>query len=136
VRNYGLEKHFIILGSIPYSDVGALMKYSMAVINPSLFEGWNTAVEEAKTMGKEVVLSDLAVHREQSPERCQYFNVNDSGRLKKILGSIQSQFDMDKDFSIQREAQVNHKEKVKEFAKQYESIVLQVLSHSSKLYDE
>ena len=34
----------------------------VALINPSRFEGWSTTVEEAKSMGKRVLLSDIPVH--------------------------------------------------------------------------
>jgi len=43
----------------------ALMKYSMAVIQPSLFEGWSTVVEDAKSLGSQIIASDLDVHLEQ-----------------------------------------------------------------------
>jgi glycosyltransferase involved in cell wall biosynthesis len=42
------------------------MRASTALINPSLFEGWSTTVEEAKSTGTPMILSDLGVHREQA----------------------------------------------------------------------
>ena len=44
------------------------MRASIAVINPSLIEGWSTTVEEAKSLGVPLILSDIPVHREQNQE--------------------------------------------------------------------
>jgi glycosyltransferase involved in cell wall biosynthesis len=60
-----LSKHFRILGVIPYAHIPHLMIASLSVINPSLFEGWSTTVEEAKILGVPLILSDINVHREQ-----------------------------------------------------------------------
>lgn len=56
-------------GGVAYADVYALMRFSVRVINPSLFEGWSSAVEECKSVGKRLVLSGIPVHREQAAER-------------------------------------------------------------------
>lgn len=73
-QELGLEDRYRILGVVPYADLAALMRGAQAVINPSLFEGWSTTVEEAKSLGKRVLLSDIPVHREQAPERARYFH--------------------------------------------------------------
>jgi len=69
VRNYlvanDLEAKVHILGLIPRSEQIALMRQSIAVLQPSWFEGWSTIIEDAKTLGKPVLASDLPVHREQ-----------------------------------------------------------------------
>ena len=66
VRNNELESHYRILGVIPRQDMLTLMAHAMAVINPSRFEGWSTTVEEAKALGKRLLVSDIAVHDEQT----------------------------------------------------------------------
>jgi len=45
-----LEQNVKFLGFIPRQDQLNLMNYSIAIIQPSLFEGWSTLVEEAKAM--------------------------------------------------------------------------------------
>lgn len=77
VNKYNLSNQFIVLGKIPYADVQALMRECHALINPSLFEGWSTMVEEAKSMGKAIILSDLNVHKEQNPEGGVFFRRHD-----------------------------------------------------------
>lgn len=69
-----LAGHAHFLGVVPYADVLALMEGALAVINPSRFEGWSTTVEEARNLGKSILLSDIDVHREQAPARGVYFD--------------------------------------------------------------
>ena len=73
VRSRGLEKRFIHLGMIPLSHVYALLRACTALINPSRSEGWSTTVEEAKSFGVPMILSDLDVHREQTAGTANYF---------------------------------------------------------------
>lgn len=73
IADYRLENQFILLGAIPYGHVIGLMRCADALINPSLSEGWSTTVEEAKALGKELILSDLDVHKEQAGRSAVYF---------------------------------------------------------------
>lgn len=81
----GLRDHVKILGHIDYDDVLALMRNSIAVLNPSRFEGWSSSVEEAKSMGKPVILSHIGAHREQSPANASYFDPDDALALSEAL---------------------------------------------------
>ena len=63
----GAAEHVRHLGLIPYRDVLGLVAAADAMLNPSFFEGWSTTVEEAKALGTELLISDLAIHREQAP---------------------------------------------------------------------
>ncbi|MES0029964.1 glycosyltransferase [Mesorhizobium sp. M0040] len=65
---YRLEGHFRHLGLIPYEDVVALIGATDCLLNPSQFEGWSTTVEEAKSLGAPMLLSDIRLHREQAPD--------------------------------------------------------------------
>ena len=82
------DKDFIFLGQIPFSDVQALMMGSRAIINPSLFEGWSTSVEEARSINKPLILSDINIHIEQGPQNTKYFKSNDIHSLVHILSSF------------------------------------------------
>jgi glycosyltransferase involved in cell wall biosynthesis len=87
VSNSGLEQQFIFLGLIPYGDLLALMAGSIAVINPSLFEGWSTTVEEARSLGVPLILSNIDVHREQmtGEDTTQFFPASSAEKLAEIL---------------------------------------------------
>jgi len=112
-----LEKHIRLLGLIDYEDVFSLMKFSKAVINPSLFEGWSSTVEECKSVGKNMILSDLDVHKEQYPEAI-FFERNSVEDLKHILMN----------YSIQNINKIGSlEERTKSFAEKYVNIVEGVL---------
>ena len=55
-----------IFSDIEYNDVLSLIRNSVFVINPSLFEGWSTTVMEAMLFQKTLLLSNLEVHKEQA----------------------------------------------------------------------
>lgn len=81
-----LQKDIILTGFIERTEQLCLMKNSYAVIQPSLFEGWSTVVEDAKCLNKFIYLSDLRVHREQINENVCFFNPrNEEDLLKKLL---------------------------------------------------
>ncbi len=42
-------------------------------------------VEDAKAIGKHVILSDIPVHREQATENVTFFNPESTSALKNIL---------------------------------------------------
>jgi glycosyltransferase involved in cell wall biosynthesis len=80
-----LSRNIRILGLVDYSDVLNLMRYCVAVINPSRFEGWSSSVEEAKSMGKRLILSNIPVHREQDPLEALFFELNDDKELVQAM---------------------------------------------------
>ena len=85
VRTHHLEKNFIFLGVIPYKDVLGLMRAAVAVINPSVMEGWSTPVEEAKSLGTPLILSDIPVHREQATTVADFFDPRSPASLAHTL---------------------------------------------------
>jgi glycosyltransferase involved in cell wall biosynthesis len=78
LRDHELRDAIRILDLIPRADQVALMRRSIALLQPSAFEGWSTVVEDAKTLGKPVIVSDIAVHREQAPPRATFTAVKDA----------------------------------------------------------
>jgi len=89
-KKYKLNKNYIYLGLIPYKDVMSLIYYSLAVINPSHFEGWSSTVEQAKGYNKKIILSNIKVHREQNPKNAFFFEPKNYLKLSKILIKLYS----------------------------------------------
>lgn len=104
INNYSLQEYFILLGPVPFNDVYPLMRGAVAVLNPSLFEGWSTTVEEAKSLGVPLILSDLNVHREQSPIHCLYFNPHDYHELADILIKASAKWELGPHYNFEEEA--------------------------------
>ena len=74
ISQKNVRENFVMLGLIPYTHVHKLMRQSCAILQPSIFEGWSTTVEEAKSLGKALLLSDIPVHREQNPPESVFFD--------------------------------------------------------------
>lgn len=122
----GVEKEFRPLGLIPADDLAALMLHASAIINPSHFEGWSTSVEEGKSLGKRIVLSDIAVHREQNPSRAIYFHPDDAAALAVALWDIWIVPEEDEALELENARAATRKRRL-EFAKKYQQIVMHVL---------
>lgn len=61
-----LINNIMFLGFIDRKEQLKIMEQAIAVVQPSLFEGWSTVVEDAKAMNQFLILSDLNVHQEQT----------------------------------------------------------------------
>ncbi len=119
IYTHRLENNIRLLGLIDYEDVFKLIKFSKAVINPSLFEGWSSTVEECKSVQKNMILSDLKVHQEQYPE-ATFFNRNDALALKNTLCSYTLEGTHIPENSLET--------RTKSFAETYAAIVQEVLN--------
>jgi glycosyltransferase involved in cell wall biosynthesis len=74
-----------LLGLVPRLDQIQLMRRSIAVLQPSLSEGWSTVVEDARLLGKPLILSHLAVHREQDPPATRFFAADSAEDLASAM---------------------------------------------------
>ncbi len=83
-----LESNVKFLGFIPRTDQLLLMKYAQAVIQPSLFEGWSTVIEDSKALGQFVLASDLRVNIEQSDRNILFFNQKNPLELAKTMDKV------------------------------------------------
>lgn len=88
LKKNGMERSFRLLGLIPYTHLMSLMRCCTALLNPSLFEGWSTTVEEARALGTPMILSDLEVHREQMGDQAFYFERHSAQSLASALERI------------------------------------------------
>ncbi len=88
-----VENNIEVLGMIDRMEQLSLMKLSMAIIQPSSYEGWNTSVEDAKKLNIPVIASDIEVHEEQLPGSTLLFHKNDAEKLAAIMeGFINNQY--------------------------------------------
>ena len=119
IKNQGLQNCISILGQIPRIDQIQLMRRSLAVIQPSLFEGWSSVVEEARMLGKTIILSDFAVHLEQAPDHAVYFDRHSAEDLaKKILGVL-PHLSPGPNHAREQEAKIKSIELVKNFGRDF-----------------
>lgn len=78
----------LYLGELPYSHIVSLYMGCFAVVNPSEFEGWSTSVEEAKALDKHCLLSDIDVHKEQTPDKSIFFKSGSFHSLSNALETL------------------------------------------------
>jgi len=124
VHAAGVQDKFRVLGIVPYNHVVSLMSHARLVLNPSLFEGWSTTVEEAKALGKPMLLSDIPVHREQATSGTLFFSAKDPVELAKNITLAFSQFSV---FGSSEEYAKAAAERFQLYGISYQAIVCEVL---------
>ncbi|SFF15546.1 glycosyltransferase family 4 protein [Flavobacterium xueshanense] len=88
VIDYQLENEILFLGFIDRIDQLVLMKNAQAVIQPSLFEGWSTVVEDAKALNQTLIVSNIAVHQEQLGDKGYFFSPNNYDELVQKMVEV------------------------------------------------
>ena len=91
IREAGLEKDVVITDFIERQDQLVLMKNSLAVVQPSLFEGWSTVIEDARAIEKFVIASSLAVNLEQIQDNVWFFEPHSHIELAGMLENFISE---------------------------------------------
>lgn len=115
---------FRVLGVVPYDVMTSLMRHAVAVINPSLFEGWSTSVEECKTFDRRILLSDIPVHREQAPRHGVYFPPDDVDALATAMLQAREAGPVDPAGAPSRE---DLEKRFRDFGLRYAAIVHEIL---------
>ena len=85
IKAFDLETQINFLGIVPRREQVQVYRQAALLVQPSRFEGWSTTVEEARTLHKPIVLSDIPTHREQAPPDALFFRDGDSGSLAEAL---------------------------------------------------
>lgn len=88
VKEHRLEPWIRFLGFIDRRVQLSLATQSLAYIQPSLFEGWSTTVEDAKYLNKFVLLSDIPVHREQLENNVAFFDPANAADLAEKMEAL------------------------------------------------
>ncbi|MEM4736742.1 MAG: glycosyltransferase family 1 protein [Nitrososphaeria archaeon] len=118
VKKNQLEENVYFLGFLPRKEQLCIMQNAIAVIQPSLFEGWSTVVEDAKALGKHIVLSDIPVHREQTQEiqnHVSFFNSHDPYQLSMILETLKT--------DVPSSYHINYKKNINSFGRRFLELV-------------
>ena len=129
ISENNLENNYKYLGVIPFKDVLSLIYHSKAVINPSKFEGRSSTVEQANSMGKRIILSNINIHKEQKPENADYFDPNNYKQLSKILLSNCKYKNKDKNYY--KNAQQKNNNNMKIYCNDYLRIVKNLIKKNN-----
>ena len=124
VSKNNLDDLFRVLGIVPYEDLLSLMRHSVAIINPSLCEGWSTTVEEAKALGKTILLSDIAVHKEQDPPKGCFFPPEDAICLAEGMQALLGNDPYESEKSSKNDIASTYADRRTAFGLAYQEIVI------------
>ena len=95
---------------------------ALYLINPSKSEGWNSAIEEAKSLNTRVLASNLKIHKEQLGSKGTYFDVNDYKKLSNILKKVLFDQKKGKKVTYNKLYKINQKN-FKKFSLTYNKII-------------
>jgi len=124
IKKNKLNNNFIYLGVVPYKDMMSLIYNSVALINPSKFEGWSSSVEQAKSMGKKILLSDISVHKEQNPKRAEFFSQNNYEELAYKIKKIWFGYNYKYEKILINRSYKALENKLSKYASDYQKIIL------------
>ena len=127
VEELGLKQQFMVLGMIPRLDQIQLMRTCLAVIQPSLFEGWSSVIEDARSLGKPVIASDFPVHIEQNLPNCQFFERSNSEALASQISQAVLILKSGVNQELELLAQLDNKQRVMTYGRRFLEIVHSVV---------
>ena len=113
-----LQSQISLLGVLPRNEQLLLMKHSQAVLQPSLFEGWSTVIEDAISLQVPVIASSLTVNREQLGTAGNFFQPHNDQELAEILSVFPER-------KLDDTMYHDYNERVKRAAKDFISIFLE-----------
>jgi glycosyltransferase involved in cell wall biosynthesis len=125
IETAGITQQVHLLGMIPRLDQIQLMRRSLAVIQPSLFEGWSTVVEDARVLGKPTILSDISVHLEQNPPNSLFFKQHSPQHLAELLANWWTQLSPGPDVEQEAIARAKNIQEVQAFGQRFLDIAMQ-----------
>jgi glycosyltransferase involved in cell wall biosynthesis len=80
-----VQDRVFLLGEVSRLELYSLMQLAAVVLQPSLFEGWSTSIQDAVALGRPVMCSSLNVHKEQAPEALGFFDPQKPESLATLL---------------------------------------------------
>ena len=118
----GVRDQVTYLGMVPREDVFLLIRQCVCLINPSLFEGWGMTADEARSVGKRVLLSNIPAHREQDPPNALFFNPRDCDDLATKLCRIWTEGKPGPDLDLEAEARQRQPDRLRSHAEKLISL--------------
>lgn len=88
VKTWNTNERIRLLGLIPREDQIQLIRGATGMIQPSLFEGWSTVLEDCRSLGCPIIHSDLNVHKEQCVPNSKEFCARDANDLVRVIKSV------------------------------------------------
>ncbi len=87
-RQMKFKERVIFTGGLPDSQIHYLLKKAIALVFPSLMEGFGLPVVEAQKVGCPVITSNTSALPEVGREACIYVNPRDEGQIAHAMFSL------------------------------------------------
>ena len=123
-----LQINYKYIGVVNYLEVLSLMYHCVALINPSKFEGRHSSLEQARSLGKQMLLSKINIHKEQAAPRSLYFNKEQSFELAKLMKKTWLNYSSKKNSFFYNKAVKQNKLNLIKYYKNWEKVALEVLN--------
>jgi glycosyltransferase involved in cell wall biosynthesis len=124
---WDIRNQIVFLNSDLHEHVFLLMRQALCVLNPSLFEGFGFTVDEATSIGKRALLSDIAAHREQNPPKATFFDPYSVEDLAEKLSEIWQKVPPGPDTELEREARKSLPNRLRASAESLKSVMHEVV---------
>ncbi len=85
VAREGVGHNIRFLGFLPRDEQMSIFRRAVSIIQPSLFEGWSTVIEDAKSLSQYVLASRIPANVEQGDGNIEYFEPSDAPALARLL---------------------------------------------------
>jgi glycosyltransferase involved in cell wall biosynthesis len=122
LSHWNIRDQVIYLGLVPHEDVLRLVRQAICVVNPSRFEGWGITVDEARSVGKQVIASNLASHMEQNPDKALYFDPRDQRQLTDLLEQGWKILLPGPDLELEKQARLDLPRRLRTYAQEFLAI--------------
>ncbi|RJR27570.1 glycosyltransferase [candidate division WWE3 bacterium] len=126
LSKWGIRNQVAFLGLVPRNHVLLLIRQAICVLNPSLFEGFGLTVDEARSIGKCLLLSDIPAHREQNPPKAVFFDPYSCEDLAEKLSTIWCEALPGPDIELEREARQTFPARLRACAESFMSVIREV----------
>lgn len=127
----GIEDQLFLPGVIPRRDVFSLIRQSICLLNPSISEGFGMTIDEARSIGKQVLISDIPVHREHEAPKAAFFNPHDVDELAGQMIDLWKNSSEGPDAELEADAGVEHRRRRKQYAEGFLAIAAEARSRGS-----
>jgi glycosyltransferase involved in cell wall biosynthesis len=104
---------------VPHDDVLRLIRQAICVVNPSRFEGWGISVDEARSIGKRVIASNVASHLEQNPDKALFFDPLDQTQLTHLLEHGWKTLVPGPDLELEQQARLDLPRRLRAYAQEF-----------------
>lgn len=123
IEKLALGRNLRLLGVLPRSQQVEIIRRACAIIQPSLFEGWSTVVEDARAFGRPLIVSDIPIHREQVGPDSVFFAPQDPKSLATAVISLDRTTTPGPDSGREAEARIALRDRARQSADQFLAIL-------------